>query len=66
MAYFESALASQNLIDRYSMYGVRQVINGLQAGLSFDTAMQQKLSVPSKEFIRQWEEGAQHAGLQKP
>lgn len=66
VAYFESALASQNLIDRYSMYGVRQVINGLQAGLSFDTAMQQKLSVPSKEFIRQWEEGAQHAGLQKP
>lgn len=64
VAYFESALASQNLIDRYSMYGVRQVMNGLQAGLSLDTAMQQKLSVPYKEFTRQWEEGAQHAGLQ--
>ncbi len=66
LAYLESALASQNLLDRYSMYGVRQVMNGLQAGLSFDAAMQQKLALPSKEFMRHWEEGAQHAGLQKP
>lgn len=66
LAYLESALASQNLLDRYSMYGVRQVMNGLQTGLSLDTTMQQKLSIPYKEFVRRWEESAQHAGLQKP
>lgn len=66
LAYLESALASQNLLDRYSMYGVRQVMNGLQAGLSLDRAMQQKLSIPYQEFARHWEDGAQHAGLQKP
>lgn len=66
LAYLESALASQNLLDRYSMYGVRQVMNGLQAGLSLDTAMQQKLAIPYKEFARHWEEGVQHAGLLKP
>jgi len=65
VAYFESAHASQNLIDRYSMYGVRQVMNGLQAGLSLDTAMQQKLSVRYQEFARRWEESALSAGLQK-
>lgn len=64
-AYLESALASQNLLDRYSMYGVRQVMNGLQAGLSLDAAMQQKLAIPYKEFARHWEENALSAGLQK-
>jgi tetratricopeptide (TPR) repeat protein len=65
VAYFESALASQGLIDRYSMYGVRQIMNGLLAGLTFETAMQQKLSVPYQDFVRRWEEGALSAGLQK-
>lgn len=65
VAYFESALASQQLIDRYSMYGVRQVMNGLLAGLPLDAAMQQKLSTPYKDFVRHWEESALSAGLQK-
>ncbi|MEQ1793801.1 MAG: hypothetical protein ABL970_06375 [Nitrospira sp.] len=64
VAYFEAAIASQNLTDRYSMYGVRQVMNGLQAGLSLDAAMQQKLSIPYKEFAHRWEESALSAGLQ--
>ena len=65
VAYFESALASQQLLDQYNMYGVRQVMNGLQTGLSFDAAMQQKLSVPYQEFVRRWEARALSAGLQK-
>ncbi len=65
VAYFESALASQQLLDQYNMYGVRQVMNGLQTGLSLDAAMQQKLSAPYQEFIRRWEARALSAGLQK-
>lgn len=65
VAYFESALAGQSLIDRYSMNGVRKVLTSLQAGLSLETAMQQKLSVPYQEFARQWESGALSSGLQK-
>ena len=65
VAYLESALASQNLIDRYSMYGVRKIMNRLLAGQSFETAMQQKLSAPYQDFVRRWEEGALTAGLQK-
>lgn len=64
LAYFEAAIASQHLTDRYSMYGVRQVMNGLQSGLSLDAAMQQKLSIPYKEFASRWEENAHKAGLQ--
>lgn len=66
VAYFESALASQNLIDRYSMYGIRQIMNGLLAGLAFETAMQHKVSAPYQDFVRRWEESALTAGLQKP
>lgn len=65
VAYFESALASQQLLDQYNMYGVRQVMNGLQTGLSLDAAMQQKLSVPYPEFVRRWEARALNAGFQK-
>lgn len=65
VAYGEAALASQHLIDRYSMNGVRQVLAGLRAGLSLDAVMQQKLSVSYEEFTRRWEESAQSAGMQK-
>jgi hypothetical protein len=56
IAYLEAKSATQNLVDRYSMYGVRQVINLLQAGQSLDAAMQQKLSVSYEQFQRQWEQ----------
>ena len=65
VAYFESALASQKLIDRHNMYGVRQVMNGVLTGLSFDAAIQQKLSTPYTDFIHHWEGSALSAGLQK-
>lgn len=56
IAYLEASSATQNLLDRYSMYNVRQVMNALQDGRSLDTAMQQKLSVPYEQFQRQWEQ----------
>jgi hypothetical protein len=56
IAYFEARSATQNLVDRYSIYGVRQVMNLLQSGRSFDDAMQQKLSVSYEQFQRQWEQ----------
>ena len=56
IAYLEASSATQNLLDRYSMYGVRQVMSALQGGQSLDTAMQQKLSVPYEQFQRQWEQ----------
>ena len=65
VAYLESTLATQSLVDRYSMYGVRQVMNGLQAGQSLDVAMHQKLSLSYGEFSRQWDEKAQGTGLLK-
>jgi hypothetical protein len=55
-AYREASSATQNLLDRYSMYGVRQLMSALQDGRSLDAAMQQKLSVPYEQFQRQWEQ----------
>ncbi|MFO0707303.1 MAG: peptidase MA family metallohydrolase [Nitrospira sp.] len=60
-AYHESFLATQHLLDRYNMYGVRQVLNGLQVGLSFDAALQQKLSLTVDAFSRQWQATVQTA-----
>ena len=65
VAYLESTLATQSLVDRYSMYGVRQVMNGLQAGQPLNVAMQQKLALSYGDFARQWDEKAQGAGLLK-
>lgn len=62
IAYIEAQSATQHLLDRYSMYGVRQVINGLAAGQSLDAAMQQKLSVSYEQFQRQWEQ-TYHASI---
>jgi hypothetical protein len=56
IAYLEAGSATQNLLDRYSMYGVRQVMTALRDGRSLDTAMQQKLSVSYEQFQRQWEQ----------
>ena len=55
LAYLQARSATQSLIDRYSMYGVRQVMLQLQSGRSLDVAMQQKLSVSYDQFRRQWE-----------
>lgn len=55
-AYIEASGATQQLIDRYSVYSVRQVINLLRAGESLDGAMRQKLSVSYDQFQRQWEQ----------
>ncbi|MDE3049765.1 MAG: hypothetical protein KGJ48_07675 [Nitrospirota bacterium] len=52
-AYLEASSASQNLLDRYSMYSVRQVMSALQNGRSLDAAMQQKLSLTYEQFQRQ-------------
>jgi len=64
IAYLEAQSATQHLLDRYSMYGVRQVINGLAAGQSLDAAMQQKLSVSYEQFQRQWEQ-TYHASIKR-
>jgi hypothetical protein len=55
-AYLEAGSAAQSLVDRYSMYGVRQVLNMLQEGQSLDAAMQRKLSVSYEQFEGQWRE----------
>jgi hypothetical protein len=54
IAYLEARSATQSFVDRYSIYGVRQLINEIQAGKSLDTAMQQKLSVSYAQFQSQW------------
>lgn len=59
VAYLEARSATQSLVDRYSMYGVRQVMNQMQSGRSLDAAMQQKLSVSYEQFQRQWEQAQQ-------
>lgn len=55
-AYMESSGATRYLIDRYSVYSVRQVINLLLAGQSLDDAMRLKLSLSYEQFQRQWEQ----------
>jgi len=53
-AYLTASAATQHLIDRYSMYTVRQLMNVLMTGETLETAMQQKLSVSYEQFQRQW------------
>jgi tetratricopeptide (TPR) repeat protein len=53
-AYLTASVATQHLIDRYSMYTVRQLMNVLMTGQPLETAMQQKLSVSYEQFQRQW------------
>jgi hypothetical protein len=53
-AYLTAHVATQHLIDRYSIYTVRQLMNVLMTGLPLETAMQQKLSMSYEQFQRQW------------
>jgi tetratricopeptide (TPR) repeat protein len=62
IAYIEARSATQNLVDRYSMYGVRQTMNLLQTGQSLDAAMRQKLSVSYEQFQREWAQ-AHHSSM---
>jgi len=55
LAYLESAAAVQSLVDRHGMYGIRQVMNLMQAGQTFEGAMKQKWSVSYDQFQRDWE-----------
>jgi tetratricopeptide (TPR) repeat protein len=53
-AYLTASAATQHLLDRHSMYAIRQLMNVLMTGQSLETAMQQKLSVSYEQFQRQW------------
>jgi hypothetical protein len=53
-AYLTASVATQHLIDRYSIYTVRQLMNALMTGQPLETAMQQKLSMSYEQFQRQW------------
>lgn len=55
LAYLESASAVQSLVDRHGMYGIRQVMNVMQAGQTFEGAMKQKWSLSYDQFQRDWE-----------
>jgi tetratricopeptide (TPR) repeat protein len=54
LAYLESAAAVQSVLDRFGTYGVRQIMNLLQAGQSLDGAMNQKWSLSYEQFQREW------------
>lgn len=54
LAYLEADVATRHLTERYGMYGVRQVLNLIQSGQSFDAAMQAKLSLSYATFQQQW------------
>lgn len=54
LAYVESSTAVQSLIDRFGMYGIRQLMNQLQAGQSLDSAMKQKWSLSYEQFQQEW------------
>jgi HD-like signal output (HDOD) protein len=54
-AYVESIAAVQSLIDRFGIYGIRQIMNLLLSGQSLDAAMKQKWSVSYEDFQRGWE-----------
>jgi hypothetical protein len=54
VAYREAQSATKALIDRYSVYSIRQVINLLRTGQTLDAAMRNKLSLPYEQFQREW------------
>ncbi|MBI3808644.1 MAG: hypothetical protein HY281_14210 [Nitrospirae bacterium] len=53
-AYLTASIATQHLIDRYSIHTVRQLMNALMTGQPLETVMQQKLSMSYEQFQRQW------------
>jgi hypothetical protein len=62
-AYREAHSATRTLIDRYSVYSIRQVLNLLRTGQTLDAAMRNKLSLPYEQFQREWaQSGAAPAG----
>jgi Tfp pilus assembly protein PilF len=58
-AYLTANVATQHLIERYSMYSVRQLMNVLMAGQTLEAAMQQKLSISYEQFQLQWAQSHQ-------
>jgi hypothetical protein len=58
-AYLTANVATQHLIERYSMHSVRQLMNVLIAGLPLEAAMQQKLSISYEQFQLQWAQSHQ-------
>ena len=53
-AYLSATVATQHLIDRYSLPTVRQLMKMLMTGQSLETAMQQKMSMSYEQFQLQW------------
>jgi tetratricopeptide (TPR) repeat protein len=53
-AYLTATAATRHLVDRHSMYTIRQLMNALMAGQPLETAMQQTLSLSYEQFQRQW------------
>ncbi len=53
-AYLSANVATQHLIDRYSLSTVRQLMKMLMTGQSLETAMQQKMSMSYEQFQLQW------------
>ena len=56
VAYLEADLAVQNLVEQYSIFRVRQVMNSLKIGQPLNTAMQDKLSLSYEQFQQRWGE----------
>jgi hypothetical protein len=54
LGYLEASSATQHLVDRYTMYEVRQLLNLIQAGHTLDSALQTRLSTSFDSFERQW------------
>jgi tetratricopeptide (TPR) repeat protein len=53
-AYLTATAATRHLVDRHSMYTIRQLMNVVMAGQPLETAMQQTLSLSYAQFQRQW------------
>jgi hypothetical protein len=53
-AYLSANVATQHLIDRYSLSTVRQLMKMLMTGQSLETALQQKMSMSYEQFQLQW------------
>jgi hypothetical protein len=54
VAYREAQSATTALVDRYSVYSIRQLVSLLRTGQTLDMAMRNKLSLPYEQFQREW------------
>ncbi|MBI5317204.1 MAG: hypothetical protein HZB34_14670 [Nitrospirae bacterium] len=59
-AYLTATAAIRYLVDRHSMYTIRQLMTVLLAGQPLERAMQQKLSLSYEQFQRQSAESHKH------